>query len=183
MPLTIMDDDKRKKENLAIIDRLQSNSDALDKTAKDLQLRTRRTFQAIEAMSWLTFAVGLVLVGFSLAYYAFVHQTPEVLGLTGLGLADFVALFFYKPMDRIQIANASFDQQAMILNTWATTINLQLLSMDVNDPESVARTSQNIQSETLKSLQEIYDYIEGHKSDGKTPKVSNATTPAAVTTT
>jgi hypothetical protein len=131
----------------------------LDKS-KELQQKASRTFQYLTIMIWITFAIGLLLIAASLVLSVFKQQTLTVLGMGGLGVADFVALFFYKPMDRLQEADKDYVEQLIILKSWALSVNLDLLAMDVNDPKTVIAASKDIRTAATWSAHTIQDFLQ-----------------------
>lgn len=160
-----MTTDEQKQANKETIDRLKKLQEAVqeitEKQTSQLQSKATKTFRDLVYMTWITFLLGLVLVASSFVLFAlFQQKTPEVLGLGSLGVADWLALFFYKPMDRLQKANADFAQQVIILKSWALSVNLELLAMDVHKAETVITASKNIRAGTAQSAREIQEFIE-----------------------
>ncbi len=165
--MELMTDQQRRERNLEEIKSLQKNQEQLLSTVSELRSKALRTFKGIEAMVWLTFAIGVMLIVISLGYYILERQTIETLGFSAIGLADFATIFFYKPMDRIQSADANYSQQEMILNTWATATQLELIAMNVNEPDTVQRAAKNIENRTLQALREINSFVEPEEITGK----------------
>jgi len=129
-----------------------------DKT-NELQSKAKETFQNLTYMIWITFSLGLVLIAASLLLFVFKGQTLNILGLGGLGVADFVALFFYKPMDRLQEADKDFVEQLIVLKSWALSVNLELLAMNVNDRDTVLTASKNIRTAASWSAHTLQDFL------------------------
>lgn len=115
---------------------------------KDIDAKADRTLTGIGVMCWATFALGVILIVTSLLLFVIQGKTLDVLGLGGLGLADVVAILLYRPMDRLQEADANYAEQLMIVRGWALGVNLQLLAMDSSDAASVRQTASAIQSAT-----------------------------------
>ena len=130
------------------------------KQAGDLQDKAIKTFQELRYMTWVTFAFGLILLARSgLLSTLQPGKTVEALGLGALGVTDLIALFLYKPMDRLQKANSDLNQQAITLKSWALSVNLELLAMRVSEPDTVKTASKNIQSAGTESAKAIQEYI------------------------
>ena len=53
-------------------------------------------------MIWFAFGSGVALVMIAVVLFILGVKTLEVLGLGALGIADLIALFVYKPIDRHQ---------------------------------------------------------------------------------
>ncbi len=79
-------------------------------------------------------------------------------------MANLFALFLYKPMDRLQKANADFSQQIMILKSWVLATNLQLRAMDVNEPKSVISAAENIKGLAVELAKAIQTLLEDSKT-------------------
>jgi uncharacterized membrane protein (DUF106 family) len=159
-----MDDDERmeaNKETVAKLKRLQD--DIQTRTQKQmavLQSKARKTFRDLRAMIWVTFLFGVVLIVAALLLFLFQQRTLEVLGLGSLGVADWLALFLYKPMDRLQKANADFAQQVMILKSWVLATHLQLLAMNVNEPDTVRAAAKNVRTAAVEAARAIQEFVE-----------------------
>jgi hypothetical protein len=118
------------------------------------------TYRDLRFMVWGVFLFGLGLLIVAIGLFIFEQRTLEVLGLGTLGVLDCIAIFLYKPMDRLQKANADYIQQFTILKGWATTINLQLLAMNVSEPESVITAANNIEKVSIIIAEAFQKFIE-----------------------
>ena len=164
----LMSDDERAEANRKTVETLKAVQAGIETTTSvqldRVQVTTAKTFRALGRMIWITFAFGLALTVSSLLLFIFYQRTLEVLGLGTLGVADWLALFFYKPMDRLQKANADFAQQLIILKSWVLSVNLQLLAMRVNDPPTVIEAAKNVQAATVESAESIQRFIEAREN-------------------
>ena len=61
------------------------------------------------AIIWIAFVSGLFLIIIAIALFILGVGTPEVLGLASLGVGYWIALFVYKPMDRLQKAISALE--------------------------------------------------------------------------
>jgi hypothetical protein len=111
-------------------------------------------------MIWSAFLFGLGLLITTIGLVVFTERTMEVLGLGAIGVVDWVAIFLYKPMDRLQKANADYVQQFTILKGWATTLNLQLLAMNVDIPETITDTANRVQETSIEVAKALQQFIE-----------------------
>ena len=73
---------------------------------------------------------------------------------------DLFALYFYKPMDRLQEAHADFAQQAMLLNAWLLATNLELLAMDARQPASIRLAGERILHEAEQAAAALQRLVE-----------------------
>lgn len=170
--------DDRKKANedtLAELRRLQAAVQEVTAKRKDeLQKRASRTFRDLTWMILVTFLFGLVLVTASLLLFVFSDRSLSVLGLGTLGVADWLALFFYKPMDRLQKADKDYAQQIIILKSWALSVNLEMVAMNANDSESVRIASKNIRTAGLSAAHALQDFLEAPSQSTAAPAKANA---------
>lgn len=130
-----------------------------DSKHEKLETNAARTFKELRWMIWITFAFGLGLVLVSVALFVVGNRTLSVLGLGTLGVADWVALFFYKPMDRLQTADKDYLQQIVVVKGWALSINLEMLAMKVDDPESMIGASKNIRTATSFAAHSLHEFV------------------------
>lgn len=153
------------KKTIEEVKRLQRDINEMDaKLFPLLKEKAARTFRDLRAMVWVAFTIGVVLIVVSLLLFIFQERSLEVFGLSTLGVADLFALFLYKPMDRLQKANADFSQQVMILKSWVLATNLQLRAMDVNEPKSVIIAAENIKGLAVDLAKAIQTLLEDSKT-------------------
>lgn len=162
--LQFMTDQERLRKNAETVERLTGLEGEIEAKARAqmslLEETARNTFRDLRAMIWVTFGFGLFLLLTSITLFIFQERTLEVLGLSGVGIADLVALLLYKPMDRLQKANADFSQQVLILKSGALSPHLELLAMNVNDPATVIAASKNIRAAAVEMARAIQEFIE-----------------------
>lgn len=172
------DQHKTNEETIAKVKEIQGavQTFSVGKT-KELQQKAAATFRNLTIMIWVTFVLGLVLILSSLLLFVVKQQTLTILGMGGLGVADFAALFFYKPMDKLQDADKDFVEQLIILKSWALSVNLELLAMDANKRETVITASENIRKAATWSARTIQDLISSQTppASSPSPKASSPT--------
>ena len=159
-----MSDPEREEKNKKTVEQLLRLQDEIETRARSqlgvLETKATKTFQDLRVMIWATFAIGILLIVTSLLLFIFQQRTLEVLGLSTLGAADWLALFLYKPMDRLQKANADFSQQVLILKAGILSPHLELLAMNVNQPETVITASKNIRTAAVDIARAIQEFVE-----------------------
>jgi hypothetical protein len=131
-----------------------------EEQAKAAEKKADTTYRHLSYMIWIAFILGLVLIGISIGLFVFSQRTLDVLGMSALGVADWIAIFVYKPMDRLQKANADYAEQFTVLKGWAVSINLELLAMDTEDSESVKTAARNIKTVSLETAEAFQKFIE-----------------------
>ena len=150
--------DRMNDETIAQLMALQGELDRRSRAQMEaLVASAAKTLVALKAMTWVVFAIGVFLLAFALALFATRGQSLDVFGIGALGIADFVSLFLFKPMEKLQSASADFAQQVVLLRAWSTSVILQLLAMDVRDRASVRESERGIRDaavEMSKALQE-----------------------------
>lgn len=134
--------------------------DVSDKGTTDARNNAKTTFNDLRYMIWIAFILGLALIAVAIYLFVFEERTLEVLGLSTLGVADWLALFVYKPMDRLQKANADYVQQFVILRGWAAFTNLHFLAMDTTDRGSQKEAATSIQNGSIDAARAFAKYIE-----------------------
>ena len=164
--VTVAEDKKKKADaaNAQTIDSLikmvQDIQDVSEKGTTEARDKACKTFNDLRYMIWIAFILGLALIGVAIYLFVFQERTLEVLGLSSLGVADWIALFVYKPMDRLQKANADYVQQFVILRGWAAFTNLHFLAMDSTDRESQKEAATSIQNGAIEAARSFAKYIE-----------------------
>ena len=160
----LMDVEQRKEANEKTIKTLLELQKDIGERAETqierAQKKADKTYCDLRYMIWAAFLFGLGLLIVSIGLFIFTERTLEVLGLSTLGVVDWVALFLYKPMDRLQKANADYVQQFTLLKGWAASINLQFLAMDVTKPESVIRAAKNIHDSSVDIAKAFQKFVE-----------------------
>jgi len=174
----VMKSEERATANVTTLTKVKELQDRVQKLGLDksneLQAKASSTFKNLTYMIWTTFLIGIVLMATSLLLFIFKQQTLTVLGMGGLGITDFVALFLYKPMDRLQEADKDFVEQLIVLKSWALSVNLELLAMDVNNPDSVRTASKNIRTAATWSAHTIQDFLLAAQGSQATPQAGQA---------
>ena len=149
------------KETIRELLRLQKDiTERTENQTMRARVKADKTYNDLRYMIWAAFLLGLSLIVISVGFFIFTERTLEVLGLSALGVADWLALFLYKPMDRLQKANADYAQQLTIMKGWATVVNLQLLAMDITRPETVISAASDIQDASIEIAKAFQRFIE-----------------------
>ena len=120
-----------------------------------MESRARRVYISLLAMIGFAFGLGVFLVVVSLVLLWQNRPTLEVLGLGSVGFLEFATLFFFKPMDRLQIAVADFEQQVIVLRAWELSLNLELFAMDSNNRDSVRTAAKNIKDAAVDLVESL----------------------------
>lgn len=143
-----------------LIKMVKDIQDISDKGTQEAREKASITFMDLRIMIWIAFALGLALIAVAIYLFVFQERTLEVLGMSTLGVADWIALFVYKPMDRLQKANADYVQQFTILRGWAAFTNLHFFAMDSKDRDSIRSAASSIQNGSLDAARAFAKYIE-----------------------
>ncbi len=171
----ILTEPARREANKTAIDNVIEIHRSLNKAElEELESRADRTFRELRFMIWVTFVLGLVLIGSSIILSAYRGESLQVLGLGSLGVADTVALLIFRPMNRLQQANGDFTEQLMIVASWIIAINLYLLAMKYEVPNTLQDAAKNIITASWKSSRDIQRIS---KEGAKGKKDANADQP------
>jgi hypothetical protein len=180
--MTVQEREKANKESLA---KLRKIHESVNKTELDeLKSQSTKTFTQLKYMIWITFLFGFVLVLASLIlslYMAFggnVNGEVELpLGLGSLGIGDWITILLYKPMDRLQKANADFNETIMITASWVIAVNAFLLAMDVDKPDSLVQAAKDIQTATWRSLRDVQSIVQESSSTTEQKRATSSQPP------
>lgn len=172
---SLMSDEERLTANKSAIKNLNDVRDHLNKTElAELDAKADKTFKELRWMIWITFVLGMGLIFTSIGLSITGAKVELPLGLGTLGVADWLALLAYKPMDRLQQASADFSEQIMIEASWIMSVNLYLIAMNVDKPETVSKAANDIITATWRSAKDIGIFIkgqEGQAQNGHGPEV------------
>ncbi len=144
----------------SLIKMVKEIQDITDKQTKEAKEKACTTFRDLRAMIWAAYALGFALIVIAIALFVFQERTLEILGFGTLGAADIIALFLYKPMDRLQKANADFSEQFTILRGWAAAVNLHFLAMESTNADSIKEAAKNIQQVSMDTAKAFQDFCE-----------------------
>jgi hypothetical protein len=102
------------------------------KWVKRMQGHLEDCCYSIQAMSYVSFVLGWLLIVIPLIMFFFskAHDT-SLLWFSGIGLAETLAILVYRPIDRVQEATSDMAQGTLIMNSWATEIGLILYLTDM----------------------------------------------------
>jgi len=131
-----------------------------EKESTKAEKKASTTFRDLRYMIWIAFIFGLALIVVAIGLFIFEERSLEVLGLSTLGVADWIALFIYKPMDRLQKATADYAQLVTLLKGWAASINLQFFAMNSKNEESVRTSAKKIQEASIEVAKTFQEYVE-----------------------
>ncbi len=108
--------------------------------------------QAYRTNYWINIVIvviGTILVAFSLVLSAIQGANPSTVTYAGLGIADFIALFFVDPQKRLLKLLGDFGQVTLIYKTWMQQV--QMIDNMV--------WSEKDQKYTIAGASELKDYI------------------------
>jgi hypothetical protein len=176
-------DDERQKANKSCVDNLLKIQGHINsKELPQLESKAKNTFLELRLMIWVTFLSGLFLIGMSI-YLSYARGTTvEAVGLGSLGVADWLALIFYKPMDRLQRASADFGEQLMIEASWIMAVNLHLLAMRVGDPKELQDAAKNIIMASWRSSKDVRSIIKEESDERQESKGKSESRTTSVAT-
>jgi hypothetical protein len=126
----------------------KADDDEIEKTQLEAFSNLRAAFWISMSMSIGLFIVGLVLTGFAV-YQAMRQTSASALVIGGLGLADFVLLFFRRPWQDISV-NLSKTQQ---VRTIATTYLVGLTFIQRQDRKALDMLDE-LTNNTVKLLEQ-----------------------------
>lgn len=159
--IVAMDVEQRKKANEFIVRHLQGSM--IDGKIDLISLRRKLavTYWVIILLSIIMFIIGIVLlsVPFYAAYNTNIKEL-EALIAGGFGIADLVALFLFRPIERMHKIMGDMSQIVIALNSFQTQLGLRLMQMDATSRESIGRTAEYVNEAVKVSIKLIQDYFE-----------------------
>jgi hypothetical protein len=148
--------------------RLSLTEKALDVVKKTFD-RAGATFASITWMNRIMFAVGILLFLYAAFLAASTHAQIYSLLFSGLGVANFIAMFVLGPIERTQKALANLVQVQVAFMTYFDQITWWegLAQMGANsmppDPSKIERASEGLQQRTLETLELLQRFVEEAK--------------------
>ena len=165
----------RKQANLRVFLQLVNLNEERMVWADRMQRHLENTFKAIETLSVIAFAMGVVMIVVPfLFFYVSSPRDPNLLWFSGIGFAETLAVLIYKPMQRMQEAISDLIQAIVILNSWVTQIGLTLYGMDISQGSEVATATKTISDLTSKHIRWMQDYLEAKGPAGKASRREGA---------
>lgn len=105
----------------------------IDKSVGDLGKKATRTFGDLRWMVWIVFIIGLILILISIIRFIIdPSETPTILFMGSLGIADVLIVLFYNPMDRLQKASSDHTQQTLSIISYGILNRLRLDAASVD---------------------------------------------------
>jgi hypothetical protein len=137
---------------------------------RDLSLLRRklsRTYWIVIVLSVIMFLIGIALLSAPI-FAAFGSNMDKIKSLAagGFGVADLAGVFLLRPIERIHDLMGDMSQITMVLQSFQFQVDLRLVEMDVNDPNSVGKTAQDISTAAKESIELVQNYFES-KQDSK----------------
>lgn len=121
------------------------------------------TYWVIIGLSIIMFMVGIALLGVPVVKGYDSNASGEMwqsLISGGLGVTDLVALFLFKPMERIHRLMGDMGQITVALNSFQINTALRLLQMDSTRRESVGEAAEAIGEYAERVVKTIQNYFE-----------------------
>ncbi|MEZ4727628.1 MAG: hypothetical protein R3E79_10895 [Caldilineaceae bacterium] len=117
---------------------------------------------------WIIIAmcISMFLFGFTLLSLPLWRQQPldqNLINLflpVGLGIANLLALYLYKPLERIQKLTADMGQITITFNSFQTQVALRLLGTNLQQRETMGEAATAVDATAETVLKQIRDYFE-----------------------
>lgn len=114
------------------LDNVKQDMINLDKSLGDLGKKATKTFGDLRWMVWIVFIIGLILILISIIKFIIdPSETPTILWMGSLGIADVLIVLFYNPMDRLQKASSDHTQQTLSIISYGILNRLRLNAASV----------------------------------------------------
>jgi hypothetical protein len=137
------------------------------KDLRKLRRKLSETYWIVIVLSVIMFLIGIALLSAPI-FAAFGSNLDKIKALAagGFGVADLAGVFLLRPIERIHDLMGDMSQITMVLQSFQFQVDLRLLEMDVNDPNSVGKTAQDIGTAAKESIELVQNYFES-KQDPK----------------
>ncbi|MEZ4861713.1 MAG: hypothetical protein R3C14_10410 [Caldilineaceae bacterium] len=117
---------------------------------------------------WIIIAmcISMFLFGFALLSIPLWRQQPldqslvNLLLPVGLGIANLLALYLYKPLERIQKLMADMGQITIAFNSFQTQVALRLIGTNLDQRETMGVAAKEVDHTAEIVLKQIRDYFE-----------------------
>ena len=169
--LEILDATERKDKNKVLITHIESLS--------KMEKQTFVSLRIIKSSMVIIFVLGLVLIvsAIVLIFLDVGSEDTTKIGeaialLVGGTLSEAFGAYLYRPMRQLINSESDIMQQYIILTSWAIFLNLELLAMNVNKPETVVSAAKEISEQTLKHIKWMQEHVETKKPEEEKPKTN-----------
>ena len=164
-PAAILSQEESDQANRALLNYLNETLREVKKEVASLQGKLSLTYWVIVFLSILVFAVGIVLLlapAIS-AYEGRVNVWDSVI-TGGLGLADLIALFLFRPINQIHQLMGDMSQITLAIGSYQKQAALRLLEADSKDRASIGKAAEYINQAAKDSIGMIQTYFEEEKA-------------------
>ena len=166
----------REKANQFFLKSLQESLREGRQDLTDLHRKLGITYYVIICLSIIMFLLGIVLLSVPIA--SGFRGNPNggtiwnsiVAG--AFGITDLVALFLFRPIERIHSLMGDMSQITLALNSYQTQVSLRLLECDSSKPDTLGATAEQINEAALKSIQLVQEYFEAKAQAKPQPRGS-----------
>jgi len=166
----VLKDQERIDANNWLVDFMQKILEDGREEVDKLQRKLSWTYTIIIALSILMFFVGIGLLITS-AVKEFKSSGGigwQSFTIGGLGIADFVGLYFFRPIEQIRKIMADMSQLTVAINSHQTQVSLRLLETDSTNRATIGEAAEHIKKTARDSLEKIQKYFEeGEEKESK----------------
>lgn len=170
------------QENQGLMTQLGGTLKAGAEAIVELRRMLKITYWVVIVLSIIMFLIGVVLLsvpvthGFQQLRAGTFKGENWTLSIVsgGLGIVDFVTLFFFRPVDRIRRLMGDFSQLTVILNTYQTCVGLRLLESKLDDRSTVGEAAVHVNAAAKDCLELIDDYFENETRPQGNPPADGA---------
>lgn len=136
--------------------------DARDE-AVELRRKLKWTYWLVVTLSTLLFLVGLALVSMPAWSPLAGGGQPDlgvILAGVGIGFVDFVGLFLFNPLARVQKLMGDISQMTALFSAYQIRVALHLVETDSDRRETMGAASGHVAAVTVETLELIESYYE-----------------------
>ena len=152
---------KRREANEWLIGQLQTAQREGRYDLNRLRWKLAVTYWTIVILSIAMFVVGMLLlsVPFLSALSGSVSELESLIA-AGFGVADLVALLFFKPIERLHGLMGDMSQIIIAINSYQARVALSLLEMELENRETISQAAVKIGEAAKESIRLVQEYFE-----------------------
>ncbi len=157
-------EEERAKANKFFMRSLQGTLVEGKRNLRRLHLKLTITYFIIIVLSIVMFALGVLLLSVPIkAGLSGDESAPGIWNSIiagGFGLSDLVALFLFRPIERVHSIMGDISQLTLALNSYQTQVSLRLLECNSDKPETLGIAAEKINDAAVSSIKLVQDYFE-----------------------
>lgn len=158
----ILTEEGAKTANIGLVDHMFQVLEDGRCEGKELRNKLKYTYWLLVILTTLLFLVGLALISVPIwgPFLKSPLQLETMLTAAGLGIADFMGLYLFNPLARIQKLMGDISQITVIYSAFQIRVALHLVETDNNERPTMGNAAEHVHKVATETLREIESYFE-----------------------